>query len=185
MLARKPWFCISMADFTPAKCAPAEMPTPSSSLARRTRIICGSSSAMRIKCTSQVSGSADTSPMPHFLSASYTTRELACETGILEGNSLQGRTESVKSQDSFAWHPLRVLDAHAFRAAGWRPRAGDCHRREDTRHRQECLCHTRSLRRCGLDRILGHQLFDRRLQRQARRRRREVRGGLFALDTEP
>src|ERR1700689_5221297 len=28
MDARKPWFCISIADLTPAKYAPAEMPTP-------------------------------------------------------------------------------------------------------------------------------------------------------------
>src|SRR5439155_9402865 len=35
--ARKPWFCMSIAERTPARCAPAEMPTPSSSLARRTR----------------------------------------------------------------------------------------------------------------------------------------------------
>src|SRR4029077_10602855 len=50
MAARKPWFCISMADLTPAKCAPAEMPTASSSFASRTRIISGSSSANRMRC---------------------------------------------------------------------------------------------------------------------------------------
>src|SRR3989475_718919 len=68
--ARNPWFCISMADFTPAKCAPAEMPTPSSSFARRTRIIPASSSASRIKCTNQVSGRADISRMPQPFNAS-------------------------------------------------------------------------------------------------------------------
>src|ERR1043166_7903233 len=98
MLARNPWFCMSMADFTPAKCAPAEMPTPSSSLARRTRIICGSSSAMRIRCTSHVSGSADTSPIPHFFSALYTTSELVRETGIRKGSSLQEEETFAKSQ---------------------------------------------------------------------------------------
>src|SRR5438309_1567369 len=45
-----------MADLTAAKCAPAETPTPSSSLARRTSVISGSSSAIRIRWTSQVSG---------------------------------------------------------------------------------------------------------------------------------
>ena len=39
--ARKPWFCISIADFTPARCAPIEMPTPSSSFASRTSVIVG------------------------------------------------------------------------------------------------------------------------------------------------
>ena len=37
----RPWFCISMADRRPARWAPAEIPIPSSSLARRTRIIAG------------------------------------------------------------------------------------------------------------------------------------------------
>src|SRR6202050_372735 len=82
MDARKPWFCISMADLTPAKCAPAEMPTPSSSFARRTRIISGSSSAMRMRCTSHVSGRADISRTSHFFSASKIALELADDTGI-------------------------------------------------------------------------------------------------------
>jgi len=56
MDAKKPWFCISMADFTPAKYAPAETPTASSSFASRTRVISGSSSANRMRCTNQVSG---------------------------------------------------------------------------------------------------------------------------------
>ena len=59
-----------IADFRPAKYAPAETPTPSSSLASRTRIMAGSSSAMEMRCTSQVSGSAETSPTPHFFKAS-------------------------------------------------------------------------------------------------------------------
>ena len=42
----------------------AEMPTPSSSLAKRTRVMSGSSSAIRIRCTSQVSGKALTSSTP-------------------------------------------------------------------------------------------------------------------------
>src|SRR5262249_30135277 len=83
--ARKPWFCMSIADFTPARCAPAEMPTPSSSLASRTSVISGSSSAMRIRCTSHVSGSAEISRTPLALRASYTTRELAVETGDTSG----------------------------------------------------------------------------------------------------
>ena len=68
--ARKPWFCISIADRTPARCAPAEMPTPSSSFARRTSVISASSSAIRMRWTSHVSGSADISRIPHAFSAS-------------------------------------------------------------------------------------------------------------------
>src|SRR6476659_406049 len=60
------------------------MPTPSSSLASRTSVISGSSSAIRIRCTSHVSGSADIKRTPHAFSASYTTRELSVETGTSE-----------------------------------------------------------------------------------------------------
>ena len=63
--ARKPWFCISIADLTPAKCAPAETPTPSSSFASRTRITSGSSSAKRMRWTNQVSGRAESRRMSH------------------------------------------------------------------------------------------------------------------------
>ena len=80
--ARKPWFCISMAERTPARCAPVETPTPSSSLASRTRVISGSSSAIRIRWTSHVSGSADRIRTSHALRASKMTRELAVETGM-------------------------------------------------------------------------------------------------------
>ena len=68
--ARKPWFCISSAELTPARCAPAEMPTASSSLAMRISVVFGSSSAMRMRCTSQVSGRADMIFTSHALSAS-------------------------------------------------------------------------------------------------------------------
>ena len=79
--ARKPWFCISIAERTPARCAPIEMPTPSSSLARRTSVVSGSSSAIRMRCTSQVSGSADITRTSQALRASKISRELAVETG--------------------------------------------------------------------------------------------------------
>src|SRR3954466_13001826 len=82
MLARKPWFCISIADGTPAKCAPAETPTPSSSFARRTIIISGPSSAIRIRGTSHVSGREDIIRMPEAFSASYTSFEFSSDTGI-------------------------------------------------------------------------------------------------------
>jgi hypothetical protein len=73
--ARNPWFCISMADFTPARCAPMEMPTPSSSFASRTSVTSGSSSARRIKWTSQVSGNADMIRTPLAFKASKTSWE--------------------------------------------------------------------------------------------------------------
>ena len=66
----RPWFCISMADRRPARWAPAEIPIPSSSLASRTRIIPGSSSARRMRWTSQVSGRAETTSTPTAASAS-------------------------------------------------------------------------------------------------------------------
>src|SRR5215475_10932758 len=65
------------------------MPTPSSSLASRTSVICGSSSAMRIRWTSQVSGRAERMRMPHFFNAWYTSSEFGWDTGIGE-SSLQG-----------------------------------------------------------------------------------------------
>jgi hypothetical protein len=37
-----------------------------------------------MRCTSQVSGSAEINRMPHAFSASYTRRELAVETGDME-----------------------------------------------------------------------------------------------------
>src|SRR5947209_11981443 len=70
MEARKPSFCINKAELTPARCAPAEMPMPSSSFARRTNVIYGSSSAIRIRWTSHVSGRADMILTSHSLSAS-------------------------------------------------------------------------------------------------------------------
>src|SRR6516165_9664948 len=70
-----------MADRTPARCAPAEIPTPSSSFASRTRIISGSSSAMRIMCTNHVSGSAESRRIPFAFNASYTIFELTVDTG--------------------------------------------------------------------------------------------------------
>ena len=79
--ARKPWFCISIAERTPARCAPIDTPTPSSSLASRTSVVSGSSSAIRIRWTSQVSGSADRIRTSQALSASKMIRELAVETG--------------------------------------------------------------------------------------------------------
>src|ERR1700687_1312351 len=81
-LASRPWFCISIADRTPARCAPTDTPTPSSSLASRTRIMSGSASARLTRCTSQVSGSTESSRTPHCLSPSYTSFELAADTGI-------------------------------------------------------------------------------------------------------
>jgi hypothetical protein len=53
-----------------ARCAPAEIPTPSSSLARRTRVISGSSSARVTRWTSQVSGSTESRRTPHAFRAS-------------------------------------------------------------------------------------------------------------------
>src|SRR5215204_2249158 len=58
------------------------MPTPSSSLASRTKVTSGSLSASRIRCTSHVSGSADTRRTPLALSASNTTWELTADTGM-------------------------------------------------------------------------------------------------------
>jgi integrase len=58
------------------------MPTPSSSLASRTSVISGSSSAIRIKWTSQVSGNADTNRTPHSFRASWISVELVSDTGI-------------------------------------------------------------------------------------------------------
>ena len=49
---------------------PPKCPTPSSSFASRTSVISGSSSAIRMRCTSHVSGSADMRRTPHDLSAS-------------------------------------------------------------------------------------------------------------------
>src|SRR6266545_4158403 len=67
---RNPWFCMSRAERAPARWAPIEIPTPSSSSARRMR------------WTSQVSGRAEQIETPAPFRASYTTFELASETGI-------------------------------------------------------------------------------------------------------
>src|SRR6267142_6336561 len=79
--ARKPWFCISNADRTPARCAPAEMPMASSSRVSRTRVVSGSASAILIKWTSHVSGKAETIFTPDRFKPLYTILEFSTETG--------------------------------------------------------------------------------------------------------
>ena len=78
---RRPWFCISMADLRPARCAPVEMPTPSSSLLSLIRVMSGSSSAICMTWTNQVSGRADNRVIPADLMAEKRTSEFSTETG--------------------------------------------------------------------------------------------------------
>src|SRR6266850_4415527 len=80
--ARNPWFCISNADRTPARWAPAEIPIASSSRVSRTRVVSGSASAILIRWTSQVSGRAETIFTPDRFNPLYTILEFSTETGM-------------------------------------------------------------------------------------------------------
>src|SRR5215510_13001580 len=80
--ARNPWFCISNADRTPARCAPADIPIASSSRVTRTRVVSGSASAILIKWTSHVSGKAETIFTPDRFNPLYKILEFSTETGM-------------------------------------------------------------------------------------------------------
>src|SRR2546426_6047608 len=123
--ARNPWFCISNADRTPARWAPAEIPIASSSRVSRTRVVSGSSSAILIRWTSQVSGRAETIFTPDRFNPLYTILEFSTETGMAADCSTNTYNHRPPLMDQRGLKPRLHLDQRSVGnvVAGFSPRS--------------------------------------------------------------